>query len=286
MPAAGFKELVLTTFPVSSARRKFKTSGTTREARGVHFFDTLALYDAALWPLFEEYLLDDNVRPVCFFLMPPPAEAPESSLSYMMGEIRRRVGGKGKFYVRKGELRHEKLLSDLRTQKNKKVMLLATAFALKSFLDFLKNRKERLRLPRGSRLMETGGFKGRVKEISKMRLYAECAEWLGIGRSFCVSEYGMTELSSQFYMKRNSYFRGPSWTRTIVVDPRTGLEAKKGSEGILRHWDLANRGSVLAVETEDWGRTKGKGFELLGRAPGAQLRGCSLRYEKFLRSSK
>ena len=77
---------------------------------------------------------------------------------------------------------------------------------------------------------------------------------------------------------------GPAWLRSWVVDPRTGREAKKGRAGVLCHVDLANRGSVLAVQTEDLGRSVDGGFELLGRAKGAQLRGCSLTYEEFIRN--
>ena len=161
-------------------------------------------------------------------------------------------------------------------------MILATAFSLKGFLNYLKDKKISLKLPGGSRLMETGGFKGRVKAVSKRALYAECEKRLGIKGEFCFSEYGMTELSSQFYAPASGIFKGPSWVRTLVIDPRTGKEAKRGEPGLLRHFDLANRGSVLAIQTEDLGRAKGGGFELLGRAPGADLRGCSLNYEKFL----
>ena len=142
--------------------------------------------------------------------------------------------------------------------------------------------------------METGGFKGRIREISRPKLYAECEKRLGILKHFCVSEYGMTELSSQFYdttlrdhflkIRRKPFKEGPSWIRTLVIDPRSGREAKKGCAGLLRHFDLANRGSVLAVQTEDMGRVVGSGFELLGRASGPELRGCSLSYEEFLNS--
>ena len=105
----------------------------------------------------------------------------------------------------------------------------------------------------------------------------------------------MTELSSQMYdttlwdrtegVRRRSFKTGPAWLKTLVIDPGTGEEAKKGKAGLLRHFDLANRGSVLAVQTEDLGRSAGEGFELLGRAKNADLRGCSLAYEDLLGKS-
>lgn len=292
MPTAGFKELVLSTFPLKNTLRVFKTSGTTGQAHGAHFFDTLALYEAAALPVFQRYLMPDGGKPAFFFLISPPREAPHSSLSYMMGLVNRRfASGRGRFYVKGGEALYQRLYDDLQVER-RRVFMLATAFALKGFLDFLKAKKATLRLASGSRLMETGGFKGRVKEVSKDRLYAECQKRLGLKKTFCVSEYGMTELSSQFYdttladammkIKRAPFKEGPAWTRTLVTDPRTGREAARGRRGLLRHIDLANRGSVLAVQTEDRGRRAGEGFELLGRARGAETRGCSLNYEEFL----
>lgn len=267
-------------------------AGVLADARGAHFFDTLRLYEAAIVPPFEKYLLPDRVLLSFYFLMSPPVEAPHSSLSHMMEVVNRRFAkGTGRYYLKKEEVLFEALLVDLRREK-RRVFMLATAFSLKSFLDFLKNKKIRLRLPPGSRLMETGGFKGRVKEISKSRLYAESATQLGLNPEYCVSEYGMTELSSQFYdttladqiagIKRRPFKAGPAWTRTLVIDGATGKEARVGVRGLLRHWDLANRGSVLAVQTEDVGEKRAEGFELLGRARGAELRGCSLSYEEFI----
>jgi hypothetical protein len=314
MPAVGFKELVLATFPIKKAVKVFKTSGTTGEVHGAHLFDTLKLYEAAILSSFEEYFFPSpypsphkgegnpklpplpfrervgvrvGLRGVVkgmrmFFLMASPKETPQSSLSYMMGAVNRKFSaGKGRFYFRKGEPLFKELARDLR-KAEEPVMLLATAFSLKGFLDYLKSKKISLKLPAGSRLMETGGFKGRTKSVSKKSLYAECEKRLGIKREFCFSEYGMTELSSQFYANLSGIFKGPAWMRTLVIDPRTGKEARQGQVGLLRHFDLANRGSVLAIQTEDLGRARDGGFELLGRAPGADLRGCSLTYEELL----
>lgn len=294
LPAAAFKELVLTTFPRVKARRVFRTSGTTQGGRGAHFFETLELYRAALAPWFRAHVLPDRARTRFFFLTASPEEAPDSSLCFMMGEVNRLFSRpRGRFYAVKGELKTDALLADLGGEK-KPVTVLATAFALKVFLDTLAARRVTLRLPSGSRLMETGGFKGRMAEISKEELYRECGKRLGIARSHCVSEYGMTELSSQAYDSTLAdYARGirraprkvsPPWMRTVVIDPRTGLEARSGKRGLIRHYDLANLGSVFAVETEDVGVSRGEGFEILGRAPGAPSRGCSLAYEALLAS--
>ena len=298
IPAEGFKEFFLTTFPVKKAVRLFRTSGTTGPStgsgRGAHYFETLKLYDEAISPPFKKYLLPDRARMDLFFLTASPEELKDSSLSYMMGVVRKRFGisVKDRFYVQQGRILFEKLIDDLSKAKAP-VMLLATAFSLKSFLDYLRENKRTIRLKAGSRLMETGGFKGRAKEISKKALYREYETFLGIPPSHCVSEYGMTELSSQCYDttlydvmrgdRRKSFKKGPAWMRTLVIDPATGKEAGAGKKGILRHFDLANRGSVMAVETGDLGRIVGEGFELLGRSPVAEARGCSLAYEALIR---
>lgn len=292
MPADGFKELELISFPRHKIKKVFRTSGTTQDKRGVHAFETLKLYDAALLPVFDHYLLPDKKRMQYCFLIQSSKDAPDSSLSYMMSIVNKKHAGlKGKFYIGKNWADFGLLVRDLRYARMP-VMLLATAFSLKAFLDYLENENIWLNLPAHSRLMETGGFKGRTQAVSKEVLYRLCGERLGISRSHCVSEYGMTELSSQAYdttlrdhiqhKKRRFFKKGPAWMRTLVIDPKSGSEAPRGKKGLLRHFDLANRGSVLAVQTEDVGVQKEDGFEVLSRAKKAQLRGCSLSYEKFI----
>ena len=283
MPTVAFKELVLASFPKKRCVKIFRTSGTSRVGRGVHFFDTLKLYEAAIVPSFRENCLPDRAALSYFFLVRSPKDAPDSSLSHMMGVVKRCFArGRGRFYVKKERMLFEKLLQDLKKTKQQ-AFILSTAFSLKSFLDYLASKKLRLKLPAESRLMETGGFKGKAKEISRQKFYTLCEKYLGIQKIFCVSEYGMTELSSQFY-DLSGCFTGPAWTRTVVIDPRTGREVKRGSIGILKHFDLANRGSVMAIQTEDLGKAVGHGFKLLGRAPQSELRGCSLSYEEFLKA--
>ncbi len=283
MPAAAFKELTLTTFPRIKKKKVFKTSGTTSEKRGAHYFETLELYEASILPPFEKHVLRTDAY-VFYILMPSAREAPDSSLSFMLKIVNRHFGrGKGRFYIQRGRPQFESLARDLGKER-KKALLLATAFALKGFLDHLEEKNLHLRLQPGSRLMETGGFKGRAREVSKAELYRLCRERLGI-RDF-VSEYGMTELSSQYYSRNGGPFMAPAWMRAVVMDPQTGKECRSGRLGLLKHVDLANTGSVMAVQTEDLGRMKGKGFEVVGRSRGSEARGCSLSYERFLRDSQ
>ena len=144
-----------------------------------------------------------------------------------------------------------------------------------------------LQLPPGSRVLETGGYKGRSRSLSKPDLHALISRVLGIPLGRIISEYGMSELSSQAYdlkiglstpgiTSSERIFRFPPWARAQIVSPETGREVADGETGLIRVFDLANLHSVLAVQTEDLGIRRGDGFELLGRAVMSEPRGCSL----------
>jgi hypothetical protein len=102
--------------------------------------------------------------------------------------------------------------------------------------------------------------------------------------------YGMTELSTQFYDAGNrqvpSVKRGPHWIRSRLVDPLTGQDVAAGERGILAHTDLANFNSVVTILTEDVGQASDDGFVLLGRAQGAQAKGCSMAVDNFLKAAQ
>ncbi|HEU5396646.1 MAG TPA: acyl-protein synthetase, partial [Verrucomicrobiae bacterium] len=174
-------------------------------------------------------------------------------------------------------------------------IIIGTAFSFVHLLDFLAEKKIRLRLPPGSRVMETGGYKNRSRSMPKAELHALITELLGVPEANIVCEYGMSELSSQAYdgvagdewrvarngLSRRStpvtrHFYFPAWARVQVVSPETGREAGEGETGLIRIFDLANVFSVAAIQTEDLGIRRGDGFELVGRAQLAEPRGCSL----------
>src|SRR3989338_6036764 len=115
IPVAGFKDLVLASFPQKKAIKVFKTSGTTRgvEGRGAHFFDSLKLYECAILPPFKKFLLPDASSIDMRFLVAPPREAPDSSLSFMMGVVSKHFSSSGRFYVKKGKPLFEELARDL-----------------------------------------------------------------------------------------------------------------------------------------------------------------------------
>jgi acyl-protein synthetase LuxE len=298
VPAAAFKEARLATFPPSETAVWFETSGTTRGRGGRHELPTPRLYEAALLASFDRMLLADGARLRYFNLVPDPRDVPHSSLGFMLATVARERGdGREGWYLRGGELDVERLVRDVAAAAaaGAAVCVATTAFALVALLDALRERGRDLTLPPGSRLMETGGFKGRTRVVERATLYAETSARLGIPTGAIVAEYGMTELSSQYYDDVASRARvqprvkvAPPWLRAIVVDG-DGRPAPEGVVGAIRHVDLANRGSVIAIETEDVGALVGPatgsaqaGLILLGRDAGAELRGCSLDAETLL----
>lgn len=288
LSTTAFKVLDLTCAPPEHV---FFTSGTSQgaERRGRHGFPWLEVYHASLLPNFATYLLPDGVRPRMLILAPSPDLLSTSSLSHMLEVVRKTYGTeRSAYFLGENGLDVPGLARALREAEadQEPVCLLGTSFGFVQFLDACLSEGWRFRLPAKSRLMDTGGFKGRSRAISRRELMRLYTEVFGIAEAFCVNEYGMTEMGSQFYDttlrdrllgRPRPRFKGvPPWVRTRVLDPATVAEAPEGAVGVLVHYDLANCGSVMAVETEDLGFRIGEGFEVVGRAPGAETRGCSL----------
>src|SRR5207244_12444042 len=129
-------------------------------------------------------------------------------------------------------------------------------------------------------------------ELAADELVASYERVFGIPEDHMVNEYGMTELSSQYYdlvlrtggnVEHPRPKLGPPWLRPLVVDPETLRPLPEGEDGLLLHFDLANLDSVVAVQTDDLGRVTPVGVQLLGRASGAEARGCSLAAEELMR---
>ena len=258
---------------------------------GRHYLETPALYDAALLAGFDRAMLADGALLRYAMLVPDPRERPHSSLGYMMETIARERGdGAEGWYLRDDGIDVPRLTSDVARAGagGTPVCVATTAFALVALLDALDADARTLPLPPGSRVMETGGFKGRSRIVSRDDLYRRAAAAFGIDEADIVAEYGMTELSSQYYdspASRRAARRIKTpvpWLRPIVVDA-DGRPVPDGVVGAIRHVDCANRSSVVAIETEDLGAMTAGGLVLLGREEGAAARGCSLDAEDLLR---
>jgi hypothetical protein len=299
VPTSAFKDADLTCLRSEERTTTFHSSGTTGQSRSRHFhsLESLAIYEDSLWPWFQVHVLsrsggvEGDFEPA--MLTPTPAEAPHSSLVYMFEVVRRKLGAAPQSFVgtleRDGSwiLDFERAIAALRNAKARPIVLLGTAFSFVHLVEHLNERNLTLELPSGSRLMETGGYKGRSREIPKRELHGMLSERLGIPLEEIVCEYGMSELSSQAYdtvaggsegegSSVERRFKFPPWVRTRIISPETGSVGGTGKPGLLQVFDLANIFSVLAIQTEDLVINKGDGFELVGRAELADRRGCSL----------
>ena len=281
MPQSAFKHFTLSVARPDQITKTFHTSGTTGEGFGRHAFVSTQLYDEAIRAGWSRLALP---RLVHFILIPRPVDAPHSSLSHMMGALEPLaletiwcLDGDGRLRVDfVAEL--EKI-----SHAGKPIAILGTALAFVNV--FAQLGAQRVRLPAGSFAMETGGFKGHRRAVPKADLYGQFGEFLDLAPDAVFNEYGMTELSSQFYTRGlGRPHEGPPWLRAIVFDPETGEEVAVGETGVLRLFDLANLGSALAIETQDLAIRRETGFELLGRDPGALPRGCSRRADERMQT--
>ena len=292
VPVNAFKALDLVCGAAAEVGLVFRTSGTTRgvERRGRHYVPDPELYRSSLLPCFRAHLLPDVERIRFVSLIPSPEDAPDSSLSFMVGAAASEWASRTCWVVDgQGALDAEALTEALREARalQEPVLLLGTAFA---FVHALERPDSGLGpLPEGSRIMETGGFKGRAREVSRDTLHGLLAERTGVSKAHVVNEYGMTELLSQLYEPVLSegpdaagWHRPPPWLRVRALDPTTLAPLEEGREGLLAFFDLANAGSVCHVLTEDLGSVRDGDVHLVGRVRGAEPRGCSRAMDELM----
>lgn len=270
IPQIAFKRSDIRSFPVQQTNAEFRTSGTTGEGYGTHFFPSLRLYEAAVQRGWDYLGLP---RHPLVLLMQHPDDAPFSSLSRMGGilaDFRH-----DRFVIAKNGVFDLDRLHKLLVCGDEALTLFGPALAYLNLLEEVPHLH--LELPTGSIVMETGGFKGSGRDIGKSDLYSRLSLQLGVPIDSIWNEYGMTELSSQFYSRGvGRSHLAPPWMRFQIIDPNTNDEASSGEIGLLRILDLANLWSVLAVQTQDLAIAQSDGgFLLLGRDPYALPRGCS-----------
>jgi hypothetical protein len=299
IPASAFKMSECSCLAANDFTTIFHSSGTTGQvvSRHGHNEETLALYESSMVPWFKHHLCGDDTKRLSFLsLTPSSLDAPHSSLAHMMATVINHCGaGEGRFTgavdaSKAWILDVQKTVNALEAmvEGNQPVVVLGTAFSFVHLVDHLRERHARFVLPAGSRVMETGGYKGRSRSMPKTELYQLISNWLGVPKTHIVCEYGMCELSSQAYDCRccaasgvashenERVFHFPPWARARIISPEDGREVGEGETGLIRVCDTANIGSSIMVQTEDLGIKRGRGFELLGRAVESEPRGCSL----------
>ncbi len=296
LPTDAFRFARISSRDTHDQVRAFRSSGTTHSERSEHVLCDLSLYDESARAAARYALFPDRARMRLVILAPTEEELPDSSLSYMLSRFVTWFGTEASRHVWPIDERSTRELDAcLRAAERdaEPVALLGTSFAFVHALDALAG--SRYALPAGSRVMQTGGFKGRAREIAPDAMRAWLSEALGVPDPWIVAEYGMTELSSQLY---ESCLRqaaldetvgprrlwAPGFIRVSVVDPETLAPVRDGEPGLVRVDDVANLDGVSAIQTADLGQLDGHGLLLLGRAQGAVARGCSITADALLQT--
>jgi hypothetical protein len=249
----------------------FESSGTTQTGNSRHLVRSAALYRRSFTKAFE--LFYGAPENWCIIgLLPSYLERKNSSLVMMVNDLITMSAHKESgFYLNE----HAKLADVLRRNEATKqqTMLIGVAFAL---LDFA----EVFRFPlKYTTVMETGGMKGRRKEITRLEVHQLLSEAWGL--TSVHSEYGMTELLSQAYSAGDGLFRCPPWMKIILRDEDDPLTVKTTTKsGLINVIDLANIYSCAFIATDDIGKLHDDGsFEVIGRMDSSDVRGCSLMYQ-------
>ncbi len=277
VPAEAFRMSVLA---CGSAERVYRSSGTTAglDRRAAHHVPDVAVYRKAALAGFASAVLPAGTRRRLLVAAPERGSHPASSLGEMVSWLRELydedsvpsfLGPDGVDVARFAHTLE-------RVENTGPVVIVAVTTALLRLADWADASGRRFPLTPGSLVIDTGGCKGYDRDLGRSEILACYRRMFGVAPAQVVNEYGMTELGSQLYACGEGPHRAPPWLRVVVTDLATGREVPPGEAGCLRFFDLANLGSVAAIQTEDVGRVRRGGIELLGRAPGAVTRGCSL----------
>ncbi len=245
----------------------FESSGTTATVQSKHYIKDESVYQQSFLTAFEAVY--GPVNNWCIIgLLPAYLERPHSSLVYMVEHLIKASNHvQSGFYL----YDHEALAQTLKTNEaaRQKTLLIGVTFAL---LDFA----EKFPIPLShTTILETGGMKGRRKELTREEVHAELIDAFQVPTIH--GEYGMTELLSQAYATGNGMYKCPPWMRVLVSEEEDPLTIKTSGRGSLQVIDLANIHSCAFIATEDVGAVYEDGsFEVFGRIDHSALRGCSL----------
>jgi hypothetical protein len=289
-----FKTQDLLCGDLTKARKTFISSGTSQKQQSKHYLseNELTLYEESLWKTFSRaFNLFKGKKIDYFVLTNSPQENANSSLIHMFETVRKNLQKPDNcYFVKDTELQTKALEERLRESiaTNTPVLLAGTAF---SFVHLLDSHPQKIKLPSGSAIMETGGFKGKSREIPRAELYKQLTELFEIPENNIVGQYGMSELSTQYYdacfneqespnsSEKTKRFKSPqSWSRVRIVDPND-LAKEVGNDeiGLIAHYDLANIDSLAFVLSGDLGvKRENNQFEVIGRASQLAPKGCSL----------
>ncbi len=266
LPISFFKTYMVTTGNFTP-QLKFSSSGTTQTVNSQHYINDIAIYRQSFTQAFRQFY--GNAEDWCIIgLLPSYLERNDSSLVFMVNDLiqssKHALSG---FYLYDFEKLRQTLLQVESEQQP--TLLIGVTFAL---LDFAQACPMQLQY---TTVMETGGMKGRKKELTRGEVQDVLKAQFGLPAVH--SEYGMTELLSQAYAKENGLFKAPPWMKVLVRDEEDPLHIYDTGKGILNIIDLANVESCAFIATDDAGIIYEDGsFEVVGRIDNSDIRGCSL----------
>ena len=284
----------------ATSPRLFLTSGTTagQDHRGRHLVIRPEIYRASALSHLRRMMFPDGRRLAMLALHPTAELMPESSLSQMISWCVEEFGTEIDCAATREGLDLTCAIDFLQKSERDRapVCILATTAACASLFSTLAQTQASIKLPAGSRLMDTGGAKGQASPLSATAVVEQAARRLGLDPDFVINEYGMTEMCSQLYdatpfnSERAEDVGArvklpPPWLKPLALDPASLRPVNNGQIGMMAFFDLANVGSVSMILTEDLGIVKDDSVRILGRAPSAEPRGCALAIEEFARAS-
>jgi phenylacetate-coenzyme A ligase PaaK-like adenylate-forming protein len=267
LPISFFKTHTVTSF-LGTEGAEFLSSGTTSNKRSRHLVADPSIYQQSFLKGFEHFY--GNLKDyIILGLLPSYLESDKSSLVYMVDQMIELTGDDDSGFFLND---YAKLIDIVdRRRAEKKIIIIGVSFAL---LDLAEKHSADLS---GCIIMETGGMKGKRKEITRDELHSFLKEKLNLNTVH--SEYGMTELLSQAYSKKEGIFCTPPWMKVLIRKPTDPFEIFQSKSGGINIIDLANIYSCSFIETEDLGRKNSHGFEVLGRLDNSDIRGCNLLIE-------
>jgi len=269
LPAEKAKQLYLDSRIVQLKKRKEKTY---RDKWAVGLIRTANAL------LTRAFLFPDVEKMKILLMAPSPKMAPWMEMAIGMEHVRTEFGTPdSRFLISPFGLDIKTLLEALKRAERirEPLALIGATFGLVLFLDACEKEGIGFSLPKGSRICDTGGYMGRYTGCSKEEYFKKCVQVLGVEEDFCINVLWICESSTIYYdnvlknsfssVKKERYKKLPSWARTIAVDTREFKRLPKGEIGLLRHYDLTNRVTAFAVQTDNLGFETEDGFEIIGK---------------------
>ena len=254
---------------VDKFEKVFYSSGTTTKSRSKHFISDLILYQESFINNFRLNYGDINQYTI-IALLPNYYENKDSSLIYMVERLIKLTKSNESGFYLDDYSKLSKTLIELEIKNDRKTILIGVPYALLDLIDFNQFQLN------NTIIMETGGMKGKRKEMVRKELHEKLK--LGFGVKKIHSEYGMTELLSQAYSKGDGVFKTPSWMKVFIrdINDAQNLDFNKKS-GAINIIDLANYNSCSFIATDDMGKlVNDDEFEVIGRIDNSDVRGCNL----------